>query len=198
MTGCFNSPSFLRLYHWTGLLCGSPEVSFHIMDGEDWTEAGVTWRKYDGTYYWDDGGRVPSMSVGNFEGDQSSSPIEVNLTAAIQKWIDDNNAGTTSNSLELMMVASTWGIEESSSKFVNLCSTEATGVIQPTLRSHTTGEAMALHQPYYLSPTDGHSVWNLTGDNLSGNTTPTLTWDASISWTGDMLMQVATDRNTET
>ena len=173
---------------------GSPEVSFHIMDGEDWTESGVTWRKYDGTYYWDDGGRVPSMSVGNFEGDQSSSTIEVNLTAAIQKWIDDNNAGTTSESLELMMVASTWGIEESSSKFVNLCSTEATGCNQPTLEiTYDWGSNGPPTSPTHLSPTDGHSVWNLTGDNLSGNTTPTLTWDASISWTGDMLMQVATD-----
>ena len=172
---------------------GSPEVSFHIMDGEDWTEAGVTWRKYDGTYYWDDGGRVPSMSVGQFEGDQSSSTIEVNLTVAIQKWIDDNNAGTTSDSLELMMVASTWGIEESSSKFVNLCSTEATGCDQPTLEiTYDWGSNGPPASPTHLSPTDGHSVWNLTGDNLSGNTTPTLTWDASISWTGDMLMQVAT------
>ena len=173
---------------------GSPEVSFHIMDGEDWTEAGVTWRKYDGTYYWDDGGRVPSMSVGQFEGDQSSSTIEVNLTVAIQKWIDDNNAGTTSDSLELMMVASTWGIEESSSKFVNLCSTEATGCDQPTLEiTYDWGSNGPPASPTHISPTDGHSVWNLTGDNLSGNTTPTLTWDASISWTGDMLMQVATD-----
>ena len=175
---------------------GSAEVSFHIMDGEDWTESGVTWRKYDGTYYWDDGGRVPSMSVGQFEGDQSSSAIEVNLTAAIQKWIDDNNAGsTTSESLELMMVASTWGIEESSSKFVNLCSTEATGCDQPKLDiTYDWGSNGPPASPTHLSPTDGHSVWNLTGDNLSGNTTPTLFWDGSISWTGDMLMQVATDQ----
>ena len=104
-----------------GSFSGSAEVSFHIMDGEDWTESGVTWRKYDGKYYWDDGGRVPSMSVGQFEGDQSSSAIEVNLTAAIQKWIDDNNAGSTkSESLELMMVASTWGIEESSLSLIHI------------------------------------------------------------------------------
>ena len=174
---------------------GTAAVSFHIMDGEDWTETGVTWRKYDGTYYWDDGGRVPSMSVGQFEGDQSSSIVEVNLTAAIQKWIDDNNvASTKSDSLELMMVASTWGIEESSSQFVNLCSTEASGCDQPTLEiTYDWGSNGPPASPTHLSPSDGHAVWNLTGDNLSGNTTPTLFWDAGISWTGDMLMEVATD-----
>lgn len=178
---------------------GSPVVSFHIMDGEDWTETGVTWRKYDGTYYWDDGGRMPSMSVGLFEGDQSSSTIEVNLTAAIQKWIDDNNAvsssaTSTSDSIELMMVASTWGIEESSSKFVNLCSTEATGCDQPSLEiTYDWGSNGPPASPSHVSPLDGYPVWNLSGDNLSGNTMPTLSWDGSISWSGDMLMQVATD-----
>ena len=178
---------------------GSAVVSFHIMDGEEWTETGVTWRKYDGTYYWDDGGRMPSMSVGLFEGDQSSSTIEVNLTAAIQKWIDDNNvasssATSTSNSIELMMVASTWGIEESSSKFVNLCSTEATGCDQPSLEiTYDWGSNGPPASPSHVSPLDGYPVWNLSGDNLSGNTMPTLSWDGSISWSGDMLMQVATD-----
>ena len=178
---------------------GSAVVSFHIMDGEEWTETGVTWRKYDGTYYWDDGGRMPSMSVGLFEGDQSSSTIEVNLTAAIQKWIDDNNAASssatsTSDSIELMMVASTWGIEESSSKFVNLCSTEATGCDQPSLEiTYDWGSNGPPASPSHVSPLDGYPVWNLSGDNLSGNTMPTLSWDGSISWSGDMLMQVATD-----
>ena len=178
---------------------GSAVVSFHIMDGEEWTETGVTWRKYDGTYYWDDGGRMPSMSVGLFEGDQSSSTIEVNLTAAIQKWIDDNNvasssATSTSDSIELMMVASTWGIEESSSKFVNLCSTEATGCDQPSLEiTYDWGSNGPPASPSHVSPLDGYPVWNLSGDNLSGNTMPTLSWDGSISWSGDMLMQVATD-----
>ena len=93
-----------------------------------------------------------------------------------------------------MMVASTWGIEESSSQFVNLCSTEASGCDQPTLEiTYDWGSNGPPASPTHLSPSDGHAVWNLTGDNLSGNTTPTLFWDAGISWTGDMLMEVATE-----
>jgi len=178
---------------------GSADVSFHVMDNEDWTETGVTWRKYDGTYYWDDGGRVPSMSVGGFEGDQSSSTIEVNLTAAIQRWIDQNNAvsstvGSSSTSLELLMVASTWGIEESSTQSVNLCSTEGSDCNQPYLEiTYDWGSNGPPTIPTHISPLDGHAVWNLTVDNLSANTMPTLSWDGSISWTGDMLMQVSTD-----
>ena len=178
---------------------GSAYVSFHIMDSEEWTEFGSTWKKYDGTYYWEDGGRVPSMSVGSFDGDQSSDNIVVELTATIQKWIDDNNAliqsGSTPNAaLDLMLVASTFGIEESTTKFVNICSTDATDCDTPTLEItydwDSTGPPVT---PTHTSPLDGHAVWNLTGHNLSGNTTPTLSWDGTISWSGDMLLELSTD-----
>ena len=178
---------------------GSAYVSFHIMDSEEWTEFGSTWKKYDGTYYWEDGGRVPSMSVGSFDGDQSSDSIVVELTAAIQKWVDDNNAliqsGSTPNAaLDLMLVASTFGIEESTTKFVNICSTDATDCDTPTLEItydwDSTGPPVT---PSHTSPLDGHAVWNLTGHNLSGNTTPTLSWDGTISWSGDMLLELSTD-----
>ena len=178
---------------------GAANVSFHIMDSDDWTEFGSTWRKYDGTYYWEDGGRVPSMSVGNFKGDQSSDNIEVDLTAAIQKWIDDNNAliqsgSTPHDSLDLMLVASTYGIEESSTKFVNICSTDAIDCNTPTLEiTYDWGSTGPPVTPTHLSPLDGHAVWNLTGHNLSGNTIPTLSWDGTISWSGDLLLELSTD-----
>ena len=178
---------------------GDADVSFHIMDAEEWTEFGATWRKYDGTYYWQDGGRNPSMSVGSFKGNQSSSNIVVDLTSAIQKWIDDNNAATQSGlsqseSLELMMVASTYGLEESSTRSVNICSTDAPNCATPTLEiTYDWGSSGPPAIPAHTSPSDGHSVWNLTGHNLSGNTTPTLSWDGSITWSGDMLLQLSTD-----
>ena len=177
----------------------SADVSFHMMDAEDWTETGVTWRKYDGTYYWDDGGRTPSMSVGQFWGNQTSTTIETDITAAIQYWIDENNAAkltgsSTSDSIELMMVASTWGIEETSSQSVNLCTTESATCNQPYLEITYDWDSNGPPAiPTHVAPLDGHSVWNLSGHNLSGNTMPTLSWDGSISWTGDMLMQVSTD-----
>ena len=92
------------------------------------------------------------------------------------------------------MVASTWGIEESSTQSVNLCSTEGSDCNQPYLEiTYDWGSNGPPTIPTHISPLDGHAVWNLTVDNLSANTMPTLSWDGSISWTGDMLMQVSTD-----
>ena len=178
---------------------GSAKVSVHVMDGEKWTENGVTWRKHNGSYYWDDGGRVPSMSVSSFVGDQTSSSIDSDITVAVQHWIDENNlanqAGSSlSESLELMMVASTSGIAESSTQWVKICSTETTSCSEPTLDiMYAWGSSGPPTIPNHQSPLDGHSVWNVSVNNLSGNTTPTLLWDGTITWSGDMLMQISTD-----
>ena len=178
---------------------GAANVSLHIMDSEEWTEFDATWRKYDGTLNWQDGGRVPSMSIGTFAGDQTSSDINVNLTAAIQKWIDDNNARTQSGqapnqALDIMMVASTFGIEESTTKFVNICSTDASNCNTPTLQiTYDWDSSGPPAIPSHISPSDGHAVWNLTGHNLTGNTMPTLSWDTSTSWSGNMLLQLSSD-----
>ena len=70
------------------------------------------------------------MSVGSFNSNQTSSDINVNLTAIIQKWIDDNNVAhasgsPTSTDLELMLVASTFGIDSTTAKSVEICSKDS-------------------------------------------------------------------------
>ena len=179
---------------------GSADVSLHIMSGENWEESSVTWRKYDGINDWNDGGRLPSMSIGDFTGDQSSATIDVNITAALQYWNDQSNSATqtttlSSKALDLMMVASTWGQEVSTSQFVNLCSSEANSCNKPKLEiTYDWGSNGPPTIPTHLSPLDGHPVWNLSGHNLSANTMPTLSWDGTINWAGDMLMEVSTDQ----
>ena len=175
------------------------EVSIHAFYGEEWTEYGATWRKYDGVNGWNDGGRVPSMSVGSFDGNQSSSNIDVNLTVIIQKWIDDNNAALalgleTSSHLDLMLIASTFDIDSTTTKWVTICSSDAYDCNGPSMSITYDWDSNGPPTiPNHTSPSDGAPVWNLTGHNLSGNTTPTLTWDGTINWSGDMLMQISTD-----
>jgi len=178
---------------------GDAEISFHIMENTDWTESGVTWRRYDGSSTWDDGGRTTSMSVGNFTGSQSSSTIEVNLTVAIQHWLDSyaadvQSSNTPTESLELMLVASSWMEDVSSSTSAKLCSNEASTCDIPSLEiTYDWGSSGSPLIPTQTSPLDGHGVWNVSNDNLSANTMPTLEWDPNISWTGDMILELARD-----
>ena len=178
---------------------GSPDISLHNMENRDWTENGVTWRKEDGFSLWNDGGRTPAqMSVASFDGSQSSSTVEMDISIAVQHWIDNRNIairdGTpVENSLDLMMVASTWGIEESTTQWSRFCSTESSSCNKPYLEITYDWGSSPPTIPTHVAPLDGHGVWDLVGDNLSGDANPALEWDGSIGWTGDMIMQVAKD-----
>ena len=47
--------------------------------------------------------------------------------------------------------------------------------------------------PSLTSPWDGETLWNQTGHNFTGNTTPTLTWASSTSSSYDMIFELSTD-----
>jgi len=173
---------------------GSANLSAHLMESGSWTEDGVTWRKSDGIYYWDDGGRESSMSVANATGDQSSSTFDLNITAALQRWLSSGASSGFSSSLDLMLVASTLDRDVTSTNSVNFESTEAGNGGGPTLDITYAYGGAAPVSPSHVSPLDGHAVWNLTGHNLTGNTTPDIVWDQNSASTNvGFLLQIATD-----
>ena len=173
---------------------GSANISVHMMESGRWIEDEVTWRKSDISNYWDDGGRVSSMSVANATGDQSSSTFDLNITAALQRWLSSGSSSVYSSSLDLMLVASTNGREVTSTNSVNFESTEAGNGGGPALSVTYAYGGTAPVTPSHVSPLDGHAVWNITGHNLSGNTTPDLIWDQnSAAANVSFLLQVAID-----
>ena len=44
-----------------------------------------------------------------------------------------------------------------------------------------------------IEPINGQTTWNVTGSNLSGNTTPIMTWETSDSSQMHSIIQVSTD-----
>jgi len=172
---------------------GNANVSIHMMETGVWTEDGVTWRRSDGSTSWADGGREASMSVGSFVGSAGSSLFEVNITSAIQHWLDQYNAGSPDQSLDLMMVASTMGWSQASTDSVNFNTTES-GANGPSLQiTYRIGSGNSPSTAVQLSPDDGAGVWNMTGYNLSANTTPELFWDAAVAGSNDMILEISQD-----
>ena len=173
---------------------GSANLSIHLMESGLWTEDGSTWRKSDGIYYWDDGGRVPSMSLATATGDQSSSTFNLDITAGLQKWFNSGSTNVAATSLDLMLVASTFGRDVTSTNSVNFESTETGDNGEPVLSVTYAYGGSAPSDPSHQSPLDGHPVWNLSGHNLSGNTTPDIIWSRNSATSNtDFLFEIATD-----
>ena len=89
------------------------------------------------------------------------------------------------------------GADESilSASFVNFYSSEHVGSDALNV-SITYQQGSSISPPLVIqsSPADGTAVWNITDHNLSGNTTPTITWDLSNVGSNSGILQVATDR----
>ena len=59
----------------------------------------------------------------------------------------------------------------------------------------TTGLQLSYTQPVELiAPIDSKAVWNLSGHNISGNETPTMTWNSSNNPNNELIIQIATDQ----
>ena len=176
---------------------GSALVSAHVMDTDAWDEDAVTWKKSTSSTWWDDGGRVQSMSVANMMGNQTSSTFDFDLTAALQRYIDQNSGTTSSTSddaLDLMFVASTYGREVSGSSNVVFDSTETLDGTEPVMEiTYRYGTGQAPSAPSLSSPIGGIGVWNVSGHNLSGNTTPDLVWSTAGVSGNDMILELSKD-----
>ena len=175
----------------------SPNVNLSIhpifTDGL-WDEDTVTWLRSDGVSLWDNGGRdITSPAESLFQTVPGLSLIEFDISRAVQYWIDTEDG--TSDSLEFMITAS--GAEESilSASFVNFYSSEHIGSDALNV-SITYRQGSSVPPPLVIqsSPADGTAVWNITGHNLSGNTTPVITWDLANIALNSGILQVATDR----
>ena len=177
---------------------GSALVSAHVMDTDAWDEDAVTWKKSTSSTWWDDGGRTQSMSVANMMGNQSSSTFDFDLTAALQRYIDQNSgvppSSANDDSIDLMFVASTYGRAVSGTSSVVFDSTETLNGTEPVMEiTYRYGTGQAPSSPSLSSPVDGIGVWNITGHNLSGNTTPDLVWSTTGVSGNEMILEISRD-----
>ncbi|MDP7000739.1 MAG: DNRLRE domain-containing protein [Candidatus Poseidoniaceae archaeon] len=168
-------------------------ISFHSFDNSAWTESGLTMNSQDGSTAWTDGGRSNKemAAIDAMWSNQTNSEFRVDLLTQTQVWLD------TSSSTPLSIFSTVRGEYDqySSSTNVEFYSSEDSSQSNlPYLElmygwgSGTSPTAVEL-----IDPADGVGVWTLNDHNLSGNTTPTLTWNGSeaTSQSHDIIWQLS-------
>ena len=175
-------------------LSGNVDLSIHpIFDDGLWTEDGATWLKSDGVSSWDNGGRnIAQPAEDLFTTLIDTSEYEFDISRAVQHWID-TDAGS-SDTLEFMITASDANENILTSSYVNFYSSEHIGSDALNVSiTYKQGSGIIPPSVIQSSPADGTGVWNLSGHNLSGNTTPTMTWGQANIGTNSGILQIATD-----
>lgn len=171
-------------------ITGTPLVSVHPTSGTDWVESQTTWNLEKTGTLWAIGGRGHAASASDAQ-ELSSSDTEVsfNITSIVQAWVHDGRVGSQT------MLLTARGLNEgyTNGDVALFDSMEATTSADRPLLSITYRQASnsPAAAPALTNPADGQAVWNLTGDNLSGNQTPDLSWTPVSG--EDFLLQVASD-----
>ena len=175
---------------------GSPEVSIHEVTSEDvWVEADITWRNSDSSNQWNDGGRdLLSVASDTMVGTTSSSDSSFEITDALQEWVRDGATG----SKDFMMIgrSDTGAYTSSGLQGINFYSSDTSDdTKKPKFElTYSWSSNTTISNPTILGPEQGKAVWDQVGHNLSGNTTPSLTWLGTSSTSYNMLYQIATDQ----
>ena len=175
---------------------GSATLALHQMDTNDvWIEDEMTWRRPISTQLWDDGGRdyLSYTTDSNVMGSQISNDFSFDLTTMLQQHLD--NSGPAS--LDFAMAARSQNGAYAANNGVDSVtfhSSEATNdANKPRLYIKYDWSSPVTVAPSLTSPWDGETLWNQSGHNFTGNTTPTLTWASSTSSSYDMIFELSTD-----
>ena len=175
---------------------GSPEVSIHEVTSEGvWVEDDATWRRSDLSSLWDDGGReFLSVASDTMAGTNSPSDSSFEITDVLQEWVRDGATG----SKDFMMIgrSDTGAYASSGLQGINFYSSDnSDDTKKPKFElTYSWSSNTTIGSPTILGPEQGKAVWDQVGHNLSGNTTPSLTWSSTSSTSYNMIYQIATDQ----
>ena len=175
---------------------GAPELSIHEVNTEGvWDEDDTTWRRSDSSTLWDDGGRgLLSVSSDTMAGSSSLTNTTFDIASATQGWIRDGATG----SKDFMVIgrSNTGDYASSGLQGINFYSSESTDdtVTPRFVFTYSWSSNTTIGTPTLTGPDQGKAVWDQVGHNLSGNSTPSLTWSGTSSSSYDVIYEIATDQ----
>ena len=155
----------------------------------DWNEEDATWNSPLGdSTDWD---TELMTSIDNHYMNSSASEFIFNLTIPFQEYVSE----AINEPFEILLSGIDADGTYVSSSDITFHSTEASSSSDQPRWEMTYKWGANTQTPLVgmLAPINSEGVWNLSGHNLSGNTTPELTWNASSSSGHEILYQFSDD-----
>ena len=175
---------------------GSATLALHEMDNdESWNEYELTWLRKKTSQWWRDGGRglLNSTTDTGVLGSQISDDFSFDLTSALQQHVDNGNTGAIDFAITTRSETGAYSANSGIDSVTFHSSDATTESNKPYLYIKYDWGTPVTVAPSLTSPYHGETLWNQTGHNFTGNTTPALTWSASTSSSYDMIFELSTD-----
>ena len=173
---------------------GNVVLSIHENSIDSWLESQASWRNSNTLEQWVEGGMygLEASQMTNLDSTQVDSVFEFSFKNLLQEELDSG----FEDPIELSIVGRVPG--ESHSTGTNTVSfyTSEIGTMtnEPYVEiTYSWTSNSTIDVPEQIYPLDGHPVWNQSGHNLSGNTTPVLEWNSSSVSSYNYIFEVSND-----
>ena len=175
---------------------GAATLALHEMDTADvWSEGDATWRRPTSGQLWDDGGReyLGYATDSGVMGSQTSDDFAFDITSMLQQYLDNSGPDSLDFALTARSQNGAYGANNGVDSVTFHSSDAVSEGDKPHLYIKYDWSSPVTVAPSLTSPWDGETLWDQTGHNFTGNTTPTLTWASSTSSSYDMIFELSTD-----
>ncbi len=172
----------------------SQMLSMHSFEENDWVENEANWIRSNNQKLWREGGldHFGHSTITGLLGNQTSSEFRLSFEKLLQSEIDNNLDEPIELSIAARLGQEGFG---TGSSFVEFHTSEAASISdRPKIEiTYSWSQNTYVETPELTFPPEAHPVWNISGHNLSGNTTPMLSWNGTISSSYQSLFQLSKD-----
>ena len=174
---------------------GSPMMlSMHEYNGDDWLEDEATWNYGRVGNTWSNGGldAINSAEDTDINSLQFSDTFAISVHDSAQQQIGESVSSRVNYVLTGMLPGEQNPAQLDGIIFAADIGPDVTS--WPTLNlTYSLPVNTSTAEAKLLNPINGQTTWNVTGSNLSGNTTPIMTWETSDNTQKHSIIQVSTD-----
>jgi len=173
---------------------GNVMLSIHENSDDSWVESTASWRNSNTLDQWTSGGifGLQSSQMTNVDGSQADSVFDFSFKNLLQQELDSG----LNDPIQLSIVARVPGETHSTGTDTVSFYTSEIGTLnnEPHIEiTYSWTSNSTVGTPEQIYPLDGHPVWNQSGHNLSGNTTPILEWNASSTSSYNYIFEFSSD-----
>ena len=166
----------------------------HEYTGTAWIEDEATWNYGSIGNTWSNAGMdtIGSAEDTGINSNQASDTFAISVHDSAQQFI----AASGDSRIDYLLTGMLPGEQPPSQArgVLFFDGTHPNTVNWPTLNlTYSLPVNTSIAESTLLEPTGGQTTWNVTGGNLSGNTTPVMTWETSDNSQQHSILQLATD-----
>ncbi len=174
-----------------------PMLSMHEYTGNSWSEDEAKWNYGSIGNAWSNGGQdtISSSEDTGIDANQVSDVFSINIHNSVQQALSQGTESRVNYVLTGAISSDQAPPQQQTVTFASSEYSASSTISKPSLEiTYTLPVNQTAAEAKLLAPINGQTTWNVSGSNLSGNTTPIMSWETVDNTQQHSILQVSTDQ----